>query len=299
MGNTGNKQSVQDEYKNFSLRKSEDVVALGRFDHYEDLQNNLHFLAFESTYAISNPEIAEAEISQLRKLNQLKHGCQLKSTSVGKSQLLCFENYSIKLLFEYYEDNLLTISKIKNPNQLNKETECWRIVTDLVNYLNELMNFGLSHGDLQPKYILFNRNKSVKVISPLIFTSYQNAYKLRLADDDYRSTFSPELLSEHINRVYSPSYDPIRADVFSLGICMLCFVYSENFESYYNFKENTVNFEKIKKQLSQMIQMQYSEELFFIINLCLKQNAYERATLEDLNRIIRKKQQARGEIGNW
>ena len=41
--------------------------------------------------------------------------------------------------------------------------------------------------------MIFN-NQTVKVINPLQFTDYDNAYKYRLANEKYRSTFSPELL---------------------------------------------------------------------------------------------------------
>ena len=299
MGNNPGKEVDHDDYKNFLLRKTEEVEGLGRFDHYEDIQYNLHYLVFESSFAISNPEIAEAEISQLRKLDTLKNACQLRSATVGKNQLLCFENYSIKLSFEYFEDNLMTIAKKKNPSTSVNENEVWQIMSDLINYLTEFSHLGLSHGDLQPKNILFNKNRVVKVLCPLVFTSYQNAYKLRLANDNYRSTFSPELLQEYQNRVYSPNYDPARADIFSLGICMLSYIHNENFESYFNFKENVVLFEKIKNQLSLMIKQNYSEELFFIINLCLKQNSYERATLEDLAKIIKKRQNSKNGNNTW
>lgn len=295
MGITPGKETRPNQFENFLLRKSEEIPALGKFEVYEDKSSGNFYLAFESSYAITNQELAESEISQLRKLDGLKDSCHLVTSTVGKNQMLCFENYSINLSFEYYNESLLSLARTKGPGSVYPENEIWKMITDLVGYLVELNGFGLSHGDLQPRNILLTKNKQVKVMCPLIYTTYQNAYKLRLANDDYKSTFSPEMLVEYGHRNTSTSYDPIRADIFSLGICLLSFIHSDDFESFYNFKENVIAFEKIKMRLSHMIKMQYSEELFFFVNLCLKQNTYERATLDYLTKIISKRQQAKGE----
>ena len=295
MGNSPTANTPSNQFQHFLLRKSEEIVSLGKFDTYEDRNSGSFYLAFESTYGINNQELAESEISQLRKLDALKNSCRLLSSSVGKSQLLCFENYAITLSFEYYPNNLLTLSKSKGPDHQFAEQDLWQLITDIVTYLVSLNSFGLSHGDLQPKNILFDKNKSLKIICPLIYTVFQNAYKLRLANDGFKSTYSPEMLLDYADRNPSPSYDPVRSDIFSLGICLLCYIHSIDYEVFYNFKANSILFDKIKSSLSLIIQMQYSEELFFFVNLCLKQNTYERATLDYLMKIISKRQAPKGE----
>jgi serine/threonine protein kinase len=298
MGGNNSKTIPADQFANYIHLKTEDFPALGKMSTYEDKSMGLYYLHFESSYAITNPELAESEISQLRKLDGIKNGCALVKSSVGASQLLCFENFSINLTFEYYLDNLSVLSKAKGPGNVD-ENEIWNLITDLVNYLIHLNSFGMSHGDLQPKNILFTKSKSVKVLCPLIYTTYQNAYKLRLANDDFRSTFSPEMLEDYINRNTSPSFDSVRSDIFSLGICLLCYIHGEAFESFYNFKENIVLFDRVKNYLSLLIKMQFSEELFFFVNLCLKQSAFERATLDYLLKIISKKKSAKTDNANW
>lgn len=295
MGNNPTSETPTNQFQHFMLRKSEEIVSLGKFDTYEDKTSGNFYLAFESSYGITNQELAESEISQLRKLDGLKNSCRLLSGSVGKSQMLCFENYSISLSFEFYPNSLLSLSKTKGHDRQFAEHEIWQLITDLVYYMVGLNSFGLSHGDLQPKNILFDQNKSLKVISPLIYTVFQNAYKLRLANDGFKSAYSPEMLLDYADRNPSPSYDPVRSDIFSLGICLLSYIQSLDYEVFYNFQTNSVLFEKIKNSLSLIIQMKYSEELFFFINLCLKQNTYERATLDYLMKIISKRQTGKGD----
>lgn len=299
MGNNQNKDIPSDQFANYLLVRSEEILGLGKLSVYEDKNMSKFYLNFESTYAITNPELAESEISQLRKLDGIKNGCNMLTSTVGKSQLLCFENYSVNLTFEYYVDNLMSIARTKPPGGKISENEVWSLITDLVTYLIDLNSFGLSHGDLQPKNILFTKSKIVKVLCPLIYSTYQNAYKLRLANDDFKSTMSPEMFEDYINRNPSPVYDQVRSDIFSLGICLLCFIHGENFENFYNFKDNVVLFDKIKNYLSLLIKMEYSEELFFFINLCLKQNAFERATLDYLLKIINKRKNTKVDGTAW
>ena len=291
MGNNPPKGQKDTQYDNYVLIRKEEILALGKFEVYNDSSTGKFYLVFESNYSINNPELAESEITQLRKLDNIRNSCMLLEQSVGKSQMLCFDNYNITLSFEYYEDSFASDIKHKQNGTHHDENDIWMIINDIVNYLLELSNYGMTHGDLQPKNILFNKNRVVKIISPLIYTTYLNAYRLRLANDDYHSTFSPELLQNYQHRNISPSYDPVRSDIFSLGICLMSYIHSEPYEAFYDFKNHAINFDKIKSMLSELIKMKYSEELFYFINLCLKQSFYERATLEILLKVIASKKQ--------
>jgi hypothetical protein len=300
MGNQPTKENPNDQYENCLLRRSEEIPALGKFDIYEDPHSRNFYLAFESSYAITNQELAESEIAQLRKLDSISNLAHLLRNSVGKSQMLCFENYAIFLKFEFYNDNLHSLTKSRGPTAPVPEHEIWQVASAMIDFLIQLNRFGLSHGDLQPKHVLMTSDRQVRILMPLIYTTYQNAYRLRLANDDYKSTFSPEALNDYNMRNNSPTYDTIRADIFSVGVCLLSYIHGEDYQTYFNFKDNTVYFDKIKDRLSQMIRMKYSEELFFLINLCVKQNAYERGTLDALAKVLKKRYQTRGDfkIGN-
>ena len=141
MGNNLTSETPTNQFQHLMLRKSEEIVSLGKFDTYEDKTSGNFYLAFESSYGITNQELAESEISQLRKLDSLKNSCRLLRGSVGKSQMLCFENYSISLSFEFYPNNLLSLSKTKGPDRQFAEHEIWQLITDLVYYMVGLNSF--------------------------------------------------------------------------------------------------------------------------------------------------------------
>lgn len=285
MGNTPNKDSDFSQYDNYEIITKNVYEGLGEFTICKDNTSGAHFLFFESTYSITNTDLAKSEIQQLEKLNTIKHACNLVNYEISKSKLLCLENYSLNLIFEYYLINLENLGEQNKEGKI-PEPEVWLIISDLLSYLGDLYNLGLVHGDLQPTNILLNNNRVVKVLSPLIYTSFQSAYDYRLANESYKSTFAPELLESFEHRVQNPNADAKRADVFSLGICLLCLVSNELYPYFYDFNKNVVHFDRIKIKLADLVKTGYSERLFYFINMCLKESVYERATLEMLVKLV-------------
>lgn len=44
------------------------------------------------------------------------------------------------------------------------------MVGDLLEFLNDFEFYGLSHGDIKPEYIFMDKNETVKVFAPLLYT---------------------------------------------------------------------------------------------------------------------------------
>lgn len=168
------------------------MEGLGEFMSGKDLVTNENFLILITRYSISNKDMAESEIVSLERLKSIKNASTLLQYQIKKDQMLCFDNYSITMIFNDYP---VTLEKLIKNDKPPEEQDIWIIIGDLLDYIFDINSFGIYNGDLQPKYIQFNKSKIVKVLSPLLYTSYQNAYKYRLANESYKSTFSPELLA--------------------------------------------------------------------------------------------------------
>lgn len=285
MGNNNQKGQGMSQYDNYEIISKNVYDGLGEFNVCKDHSTAQHFLIFESAYSITNPELADTEILQMKKLNEIKHACRLINHDISKSKMLCLENYSMNLVFEYYMLNLENLAD-RNANDKIAEPEIWLIISDILSYLGDLYNMGLTHGDLQPSNILFNNNRVTKILCPLIYTSFQSAYDYRLANELYKSTYAPELLENFENRVQNPNVDTKRTDIYSLGICLLCLVSNERYPYFYDFNKNTIFFDRVKIKLADMVKSGYSDRLFFFLNQCLKENVYERATLEALVKLV-------------
>ena len=292
MGIPLSKDGDNSQYMEMTLLTSENIEALGKQEVYEDKVNGKFYLVFQSSYSISNVELTESSITQLKKIESIQNCCKLVSHSITKSNVLCFDNFSINLCFEYYSSNFATeIEKRAHGTPVN-ETEVWGFIEDLVVCLSDLKHYSISHGDLQPKNILLNKNRVVKIMAPLLYTTFESAYKLKLANNAYKSTYSPEELSFFENRLSNNELDSHKCDIFSLGICILSLIRGINFEKFYNFSLNKIEMDLIKKEMAKILQEnKLSEELFFFVNVCTKENPLDRADFELLSKIISKRKQ--------
>lgn len=284
MGNKNTNSQNLPNYSNYTSIQKFNMDSLGEFDLCKDFETNLTYLLITTNYSIINSEMVESEIFSLKRLNEIKNVSELIQYSIEKEKNLCFDNYSLKLLFKEYS---LTIEKIALGPSDPKENDIWIIIGDIIEYLSDMKLYEVYNGDIQPKYIQISDAKIVKIISPLLYTVYQNAYKYRLANESYKSCFSPELLEQFQNRVQNPNYDFIKNDIFSVGICILSLMTRESFTYFYDFKENVVLFDKVRMKLAESVKSRgFSERLFYFVDLCLKKNLYERAGLDMLRKLV-------------
>ena len=73
-----------------------------------------------------------------------------------------------------------------------------------------------------------------------MYTSYKNSYYYRLSNDSYKSTLSPELLSNYEFREQNLKVNWEKCDVFALGICILSKASKKDWTIFYDFFENKV-----------------------------------------------------------
>lgn len=202
-----------------------------------------------TNYSIPNKDLAESDLRSLRKINEITTSAQLEHFDVVKDKILCFDNYNMELLFEVFHSNLETLK-----SQKLEEAEVWLIIGDLLSYLNDMQQLSLSHGDLQPQFVYRNQANQTKIVAPLLFTEYQNAYKYRLANENYKSAYAPELLAQFKHRTQFPQFDPVKADIFSLGICILSLTSNTNYQNFYDFLNNDVKIKLIQEKLAISVQ---------------------------------------------
>ena len=295
MGNETSRDTAM--MKDYNPVSSNSIESLGTMTLFKNSGNGDLKMNLMTTYNIQNKSLAESELQQMMKLNNNPHICKLVKYNISKNQQLCLETYSLDLVFEAYPTTLHSIINGRNYNF--KDEEIWSIAEQLLTYLGHLKAIGLTDGDLQPKNIYFAPNMPLKVFNFLLFTQYQNAYRMRASYRPYTSALAPELLFQMKNGNMSPDYDPYKADVFSYGIILLSAATMTPYESFYNFNENTILFDQIKAKLVMVADRRKASDLFEFIDSCLKQNVAERASLEELFKKVPGRMGTGQSIGNW
>ena len=287
MGNSGEKIKNYDNFVKLYEKKDDDDNV---FKILLDQKENKKFFLVQGSFT-GDAQRAQILIDSYQKLNSVINIARLVEKQVENDQMLCFEKYKISLLFEYPGISLETlINKNKKNHTKIDEKIIWSIIRDLMEYLEDIRTHGVVNGDLQPQYIIINRNYRAYILSPLMYLDYQNAYNKRLAISSYLSTYSPELLENFTRRKNFPDVNEKLCEIFSLGICILSLASLSDYKIFYDFNENKVNFNKIKIELTELIEeFGYSDDLFYFLNLILKENYYDRTNYEDLNKILRKK----------
>ncbi len=141
------------------------------------------------------------------------------------------------------------------------------------------------HGDLKPYNIMVTRKFQVSIRAVLLCTPIQTAYKMAILNENYHSTFAPEICEVLPLGNENKSYDERAAEVFSFGICALSLSSGVNYEDFYESRETypVVNMEKVKIELANLVtELNYSKELFFFIAELLKEDRYERLSLDQI-----------------
>lgn len=267
--------------RDFAPLSSCAVEALGTVTLYRNAASGELRLALLTSYAIGNRALAESELEQTRRVNALKQVCKLVRYEVVRSQVLCLESFALHLVFEAHA---LSLSDCIAQQKHFAEAELWAMAECALVYLAELKALGLSDGDLQPKNVFCVAGAPLKFLNLLLFTTYQSAYRMKLAYRPYNSTFAPELLPQLKNCAPHPDYDPHKADVFSLGLCLLCAATATPFEHFYNFHDCALLQENVKRKLVALVEKGYSTELFGFLDACLLPSPFERPFLDALYR---------------
>lgn len=88
-------------------------------------------------------------------------------------------------MFEIPSKNLVDFSKEFHILKDLTESTIWIIFDDLFDYLLDLELYGLHHGDIRPEFIYITELRSVKVLAPLMYTTFKTGYQAMLNSEQY------------------------------------------------------------------------------------------------------------------
>ena len=265
----------------------------------EDLENKYHFKiikeigsgAFGSVYKIQDKN--DNKVYALKKivlnkknkedLDSIKNEAYLLKTIDNENIIKYIDSFfyddSFYLIMEFCSNLDLRsfINDHKKENKLISEATISRIISNLCGGIKAIHNNNMIHRDLKPENIFISDNYKIKIgdfgISKI------------LNETNYAQTYAGTLLYMAPEMINGDKYTN-KVDIWALGciiyeLCTLDYCFSDN------IIPNIIN--KINTGKHGIIDTKYySDRLQNLIDLSLKKNYRERASIEDIIAILKK-----------
>jgi serine/threonine protein kinase len=218
---------------------------------------------------------------------------------VREDNQMCSTFYKHFMAFEYYPKNMEQEIEDKNGNKQHEfyskyysEPEVWYIIDALVSLLMSFKERGYHHGDIQPKNIFIDPHGFIKMSDNSLINYGRTGYLKMIFEPGYKAALSPQLLLAYRSKELHPNHDPIKSDIFSIGITCLCAALNTNIGHYYNFTTHTLNSDNIKRSYDEMSRLGFSHQLISTIQGFLDENEDRRTSIEEIYSFLSKYQEA-------
>lgn len=219
---------------------------------------------------------------------------------VKEDNQMCSTFYKHFMAFEYYPKNLEQEIEDKNGNKNHEfyskyysEPEVWYIIDALVSLLMSFKERGYHHGDIQPKNIFIDPHGFIKLSDNSLINYGRTGYLKMIFEPGYQAALSPNLINAYKSKELHPNHDPVKSDIFSIGITCLCAALNTNIGHYYNFAgQPALKQEAINLTYDKMSELGFSHQLISTIQGFLDSSEDRRTSLDEIFGFLSKYQEA-------
>jgi serine/threonine protein kinase len=188
--------------------------------------------------------------------------------------------------FEYHERTLEKLIKQRKryedpETQSMSEPDAWGVLSDLIHGLKSYADRGKVHGDIQPANVFVLSDKTLKLIDTSFLNDVDNAFSRRYMDFTYQSPLSPQaILSLSLGPKYA-HFDFIKSDLFSIGVTTLVSLTNDDFNIFYDWVNQEIQFEVIEDKLRELHALGYGPDLISLLRNMLERDEIRRVNLKD------------------
>ena len=141
---------------------------------------------------------------------------------------------------------------------------------------------GYFHGDIQPKNCLIDPHGFIKLMDNSLVNYGKTGYLKMLFDSGYTAILSPQLLRCLANKDTHPTDKPLQSEIFAIAMTTLCAALNKKMETYYDWEDYRLRYDRIKDSFEAMRNLGFSEQLISTLSGCLEESEDRRSTLQEV-----------------
>lgn len=285
--------NYEEDYNAFDKYKTDSVVYRKRttphnhiiifnrvFDRTDKLDDSVRGIKYASDFSHSNlcKILQHSEKTEFQCLTQnLVHSIAVEYPSSSLQDLI----HKNKSLEKRGEDNI---------ESSLSESHSWYVLKSLVSVSNYMYKSGLSVGDISPINVLIDEDGEVKLLNFFLTTGHRSSLEHTSENSGYRTSFPPEYL--HKLRVLDWSVDDIdeiKADVFSIGMTLLCATSNEYVDTFYDWSSYSIDFPRVVKKINKLKQKEFGSDFTNLLVKMMDPDFKKRPNFAELNYLIEQK----------
>lgn len=260
-------------------------------------------IPLDESYNESKPpqQIVDEFINHIKSRQNIKcpHLTQLHSHFLILQKRFCAEFPVGELFLDYSEENLAkqindsqALRASITPSEMPPPVQLHNLLTSLSDALQILNIRSLTHGFVLPANILIFNASSIKphykLLDVALLSKHSNLYERMMIDKNFFGPLDYRLLKGYESKDFSLSYGT-EDDVWGLGVSALCFLFKEDFNSFYDWNKFRIRKDKIDSYLQTLYKMNYNQQLVRLLSEMLDVNPITRIKLSQLCESLRLK----------
>ena len=258
-----------------------------------------HIILFNR--AFDRTDKLEASIRSANYFKDFKHPnlCNILQHS-EKSEFNCLnQNFVHSVAVEYplssLQDLIYKNKQLAKTNRLESDTtlsesHSWYILKSLISVSNYMYKSGLAVGDVFPGNVLIDNDGEVKLLNFYMTGGFRSSLENTHQNSSYRTTYPPEYLRKLKILDWSvEDVDPIKADVFSIGMTLLCATSNEYVDTFYDWSTYSISFERVVKKINKLKEKEFGSDFTNLLVRMMDPEFMKRPNFAELSYLIEQK----------
>lgn len=281
-------RTEEDFHKDFEEIRRESDIHYGSVIIYRNKKNPKLTVLVKEKLILTQDELTNF-LDQARLRSSIKGNniAPLVEFFVHTDKKLCSTTYKAMIGFEFHDRTLEKLLRQRKTYETEEaqtmtEVDAWGVLTDLIHGLKAYRDKGVLHGDIQPANIFVLNDKTLKLIDTCYMCDQRSAFERRYQDCNYKSPMSPQALRALALGPNYATFDREKNDIWSIGVTLLVSLTNEDYNIFYDWHNQELQYDFILSRLRRIQQMGYSSDFMRALKFMLEKDESRRISLNSM-----------------